>query len=144
MRTIAAIVIAASLVGCATNTTAPSQAVTAQPHRIYWDNATGDSYAIKITRDTGLMGSLCMTRIAVNGKNAADLNQGESVVFKVPTGKHVLSAWQISGGTSSGRTFCDGNPMRLEVNVSGISGDNIAYRYSYGGSGFPSLTVTSF
>jgi hypothetical protein len=144
VKGIAAIIIAASVIGCATSTTAPSQTVTAQPHRIYWDNATGDSYAIKISRDTGQMGSLCMTRIAVDGKNAADLNPGEGVVFKVPAGEHLLSVWQISGGSSSGKTFCDGNPMRQEVNVVGTSGDSIAYRYSYSGSGSPSLTATSF
>lgn len=144
MRSIAAIMIAASLMGCATSSTAPSQAVTAQLHRIYWDDAAENSYAIKITRDTGRMGSLCITRIAVNGKNAADLNPGESVVFKVSAGEHLLSAWQISGGSSSGKTFCDGSPMRQEVNITGTSGDNIPYRYSYSGSGSPSLTPTSF
>lgn len=144
MRIFALTIILALVTACATNTTAPSQAISAQPHRIYWENATQDSFAIKITRDTGQMGSLCMTRIALNEKTAADLNQGESVVLKVPAGQHILSAWQVSGGSSPGKTFCDGNPMRQDVTVSGNSGDSVAYRYSYSGSGYPTLTVTAF
>ncbi|RLA50562.1 MAG: hypothetical protein DRR42_12805 [Gammaproteobacteria bacterium] len=140
---VGAIVLSLSFLGgCATSTISPSQAAIPEEQRVYWDDAAANSYTLKITRDTGQMGSLCTTRLAIDDELAADIHPGESVTFKVPAGKHEFSAWQISGG-KWGAGFCDKNPMRQDISVSRNSGENITYRYSYAGSGLPSLTTSS-
>lgn len=56
-----------------------------------------------IKRDSGFMGSACMTRVYVDGKEVADLDTAQKVTVYPKIGDHIFSAWpkgMCGGGMS--------------------------------------------
>ena len=108
-----------------------------------WQNATS-GYTIKVTRDAGLVGGACPTRIYIDGKNAADLRPAETVTFVVAEGRHILGGGPSpdAGGLCSG--FKSSERYRRETDASGKQGDTLSFRFGLGANGEPSLTPTAF
>lgn len=134
--------LALGLTGCATSSITPMQVSDAPANRVYWTNFAGAGYRIKVSRDAGQMGSLCMTQVSVDGKHAADLGQAESVVFKVSPGSHKLRA-SPSLATSVCKNFYSAAQFDVQVAVSGAAGDVRFYRYGFNGSGIPFLSPSA-
>lgn len=130
--------------GCATHSVEPEFATTADQNRTFWTDAAGDSYQIKVIRDNGQMGSLCLARITIDGKDAADLKNGESAVFKVAPGAHKLHAAPAPVGMSLCKTFNASPNMQTSIDADGAAGAKVAYRYSFTSSGSPQLLATSW
>lgn len=133
-----ALVVAALCTGCATGGVSPMRVGDAASSRVYWDDHAGEGYRIKVTRDAGRMGSLCMTEIHLDGKLAAEIGQAESVVFKVAPGKHELMA-KPSLSTDLCKTFYSTPQVQMTQVVEGSAGEVKAYRYGFEGSGTPFL-----
>jgi len=129
------------LSGCATQSISPSQAVPVDQDRAAWVDATGDTYQIRVTRDTGQMGSLCLARISIDGKQAADLKMGESATFKVSPGTHLVKGSPALDSYLCKKFYSAPN-MQAQVSTEGVAGDARAYRYSFTASGTPELIAT--
>ncbi|WP_455648508.1 hypothetical protein [Kluyvera sp.] len=87
-----------------------------------------------IKRDSGFMGSACMTRVYVDGKEVADLDTSQKVTVYPKVGDHIFSAWPkgvCGGGMSeqSGKVTEDGVLM---------------YRVGYGTNGDFGIYPTAF
>jgi len=131
--------IAMSLAGCATGAVSPMVVTDAPKSRVYLDDFAGEGLRIKVSRDAGKMGSLCMTQIFVDGKLAAEIGQAETVIFKVSPGTHTLAA-APSLANSTCKTFYSASQFRVEATVSGAPGEVRIYRYGFSGSGLPVLS----
>jgi hypothetical protein len=128
------------LVGCATSSVPPVLIGDTPSNRIYWDNYAGEGFRIKITRDTGTMGSLCMTQIFIDGQLAAEIGQGEAVVFRVQTGsREIKVAPAVKNETCA--TFYSTPEFRITRTIIGSPGDLKDLRYGFASSGVPFLTV---
>ena len=134
--------LAISLCGCATSSAPPVRVDDTPSNRVYFDQFQGDGYRIKIARDVGKMGSLCMTQVFVDGKLAAEIGQGEAVVFKVSPGEHRLKAAPALKNSTC-QTFYSSPQMQVEVTVTGSVGDFKDFRYGFAGNGTPFLTAPS-
>ncbi len=130
--------VAAMLSGCATSGVSPMLVSDVASSRVYWEDFAGEGYRIKVTRDAGKMGSLCMTQLFVDGKLAAEIGQAESAVFKVAPGGHTLKA-APSLTTSVCRSFYSAPQFQLEVAIMGEPGEVKTYRYGFSASGVPAL-----
>lgn len=132
-----------ALTGCATKPPAAGAALPVPAARIAWANAA-DGYSIRVTRDIGYSGSACATRIYIDGRSAADIEPGETVVFVVTPGRHILGA---SPSPAEGKLCTAGGSverMRREVDASGEKGDSLSFRFGKGANGEPSITPTAF
>jgi hypothetical protein len=127
------------LAGCATGAVSPMIVSDAPKARVYLDDYIGDGYRIKITRDAGKMGSLCMTQIFIDGKLAAEIGQAEAAIFKVSPGVHILKA-SPARASSTCKTFYSAPQFQVETTVDGAAGDVRIYQYGFSGSGLPALT----
>lgn len=131
-----------ALGGCATSSVAPVQVSDTPANRVYWNNFVGAGYRIKVSRDAGQMGSLCMTQVYLDGKHAADLGQAESAVFEVSPGSHELSAAPALA-TYLCKKFYSAPQFHVQVTVDGAAGDVKFYRYGFNGSGLPYLNPSA-
>jgi hypothetical protein len=93
-----------------------------------------NSALVTVKRDKGLGGSICSTRIFVNGRPIADIRVSEKVVLYLPEGNYILSAWPngICGGGMS------------EVRISVKAGEHLNFRVGYGSNGDFSINPTAF
>lgn len=142
IKTVVAIIGVALLSGCATTGVSPIQTGDAPANRVYLDAFSGDGYRIKISRDSGQMGSMCFTQVFVDGKIAADIGLAESAMFKVSPGEHVLRA-SPTQASSLCRKIYSASQFQMQVTINGMPGDVKAYRYGFGGSGLPFLVPAS-
>lgn len=133
--------LAVLLAACATQPVAPDAAAPVPAARVHWANVDG-GYTIRVTRDTGYVGSLCATRLYLNGAPAADMERGETVEFRVGAGRNILGAGPspIEGKLCTAGGAVDG--MRREIDASGKAGDALKFRVSIGGGVI--LTPTAF
>ncbi len=79
-----------------------------------------------VTRDSGLMGAACSTRIYVDGEPIIDLDTSEKFEFYLPVGDHVL-------GARANGIFCGGGSSGVEVTIA--ENRTKIYRVSSGQSG---------
>lgn len=134
----------AVLSACATKPVASSDANPAPPSRVYISAATGETYQIRITRDAGFAGAGCPTRIYLDGKDAADLEPSETVVFTVSSGRHLIGASPSPLGGKMCSAFDAAARHRREVEVIAASGEVRNYRFSISASGVVALDPTAF
>ena len=139
MRTLAFCALAgAMLSGCATYSLSPMVVADAPTSRVYWDHYAGEGHRIKVTRNAGQMGSLCMTKLSVDGRLAAEIGQGEAVVFKVSPGSHVLKA-SPSLTTSTCQTFYSAPQFHIQVTIDTHAGGLTELQYGFHASGLPAF-----
>ena len=137
--TILAVLAALLLAGCATGAVSPMVVSDAPRSRVYLDDFGGDGYRIKLTRDAGRMGSLCMTQVFIDGKLAAEIGQAETVIFKVSPGTHTLGA-SPALASSICKKFYSSPQFHVETTVDGDAGEVRIYQYGFSGSGIPVLS----
>ncbi len=138
-------VIAATLLSaCATKPISSSDAIQAPANRVYVSAATGDTYQIRITRDAGFAGSGCPARIYLDGKDAADLEAAETVLFTVSVGRHMIGASPSPLGGKMCSAFDAAARHRREAEVAASSGETRNYRFSISASGVTSLDPSAF
>jgi len=94
------------LAGCATKPVTNEQAKDVPAKQIIDSTLlvkNADSGKVIIKRDSGFMGSACLTRVYVDGKDVADLDTAEKVTVYPKSGDHIFSAWPkgICGGGMS-------------------------------------------
>ncbi|HEV6969041.1 MAG TPA: hypothetical protein VK305_26910, partial [Roseateles sp.] len=87
---------AALVAGCATAPVTDAEASPVPVDRIL-DNSVLASRPgtgqVTVKRDSGLGGSACSTRVFVNAKPVADIRTSEKVVFHLPPGEYIFSAF---------------------------------------------------
>ena len=128
--------------GCATGAVSPMAATDVPKSRVYLDDYSGDGLRIKLSRDVGKMGSLCMSQVFVDGKLAAEMGQAETVVFKVSPGTHSLRV-SPSLATSTCKSFYSAPQFTVEASVTGGAGEIRIYQYGFSGSGLPVLAPST-
>ena len=89
-----------------------------------WCKKEGTGKVI-IKRDSGFMGSACMTRIYIDGKEIADLDTAEKAVIYPVIGTHIFSAWP--------KGMCGGGMSEQSGEVT--EGKTLMYRVGYGTNG---------
>jgi hypothetical protein len=88
MKRLVFFVIATSMISaCSTKPT--MNATTVAP--MLYNTVTADTATVKITRDSGVLGSACNTYVFVDDKQVASLRPAESATLYVPRGRHILS-----------------------------------------------------
>ena len=125
------------LCGCATKPVTNEQATEVPDNQIINKtllNPGAETGKVIIKRDSGFMGSACLTRVYVDGKEIADLDTAQKVTLYPGLGEHIFSAWPkgiCGGGMSeqSGRVVKDGLLM---------------YRIGYGTNGDFGIYPTAF
>jgi hypothetical protein len=128
---------AVSVSGCATSPVSSSSAPDVPPQRIINSSLTTPfqgAALLVVTRDRGLMGSACNSRVFIDGQPIADLAPGERVVAYVLEGEHVV------GATATG--ICGGGTAETGAAVK--AGQSKAYRISSGQGGDYAISATAF
>ena len=87
-----------------------------------------------IKRDSGFMGSACMTRVYVDGKEVADLDTAQKVTVYPKIGDHIFSAWP-KGMCGGGMSEQSG-----KVTDTGV----LMFRVGYGTNGDFGIYPTAF
>ncbi|HCM9594688.1 TPA: hypothetical protein N5O41_000927 [Enterobacter bugandensis] len=87
-----------------------------------------------IKRDSGFMGSACMTRVYVDGKEVADLDTAQKVTVYPTIGEHIFSAWP--------KGMCGGGMSEQSGKVT--EGDVLMFRVGYGTNGDFGIYPTAF
>lgn len=87
-----------------------------------------------IKRDSGFMGSACMTRVYVDGKEIADLDTAQKVTVYPKVGDHIFSAWP--------KGMCGGG---MSEQSGKVTEDNVLmFRIGYGTNGDFGIYPTAF
>ena len=82
----------------------PVEFVNSTPsHRVYAFQGFGES-TLRVIRDSGFHGAAFDALVLIDGQPAADLDQGESAVFKLPAGDHVVSV-KLTGSPVAAASF---------------------------------------
>lgn len=123
--------------GCATAPISDAEATPVPVERVLDESVMVRSPGtgqITVKRDSGLGGSACSSRVFVNAKPIADLRTSEKVVFHLPPGEYIFSAFPngVCGGSMS------------EVRGTVRDGSAIAFRIGYGTSGDFTINATAF
>lgn len=87
---------ALALVGCTTQAPTQSQIkpVPADRALAYQSASDGDATII-VTRDVGFAGGGCFAGLYLDGDLVAKLDTGERASLCVPSGRHVIGAWNV-------------------------------------------------
>jgi hypothetical protein len=125
------------MVGCATKPVSNEMAKDVPAKQIIDSSLLAKkegSGKVIIKRDSGFMGSACMTRVYIDGKEIADLDTAQKITVYPSYGDHIFSAWPkgvCGGGMSeqSGRVANDRDLM---------------YRIGYGTNGDFGIYPTAF
>ncbi len=80
------------------------------------------------------MGSACMTRVYLDGKEIADLDTAQKAVIYPKVGNHIFSAWP--------KGMCGGGMSEQSGTV--IDGKTLMYRIGYGTNGDFGIYPTAF
>jgi hypothetical protein len=98
------------LAGCGTATQHDTAIRDAVANRVFLYQSPNDGDAtLTVTRENGLFGGGCSSRLSIDDKFAADIEIGEQVTFHLPNGQHSL------GLESSGA--CQNNPVHADANI---------------------------
>lgn len=92
------------LSGCATTPLPSSQATPAPAERVlaFQEKSPANNASLVLTRDEGFLGSGCYYALWINGKLSARFATGETAVFFIEPGEHVLRA----GRDPQGQGLC--------------------------------------
>jgi len=129
MKKILLAMVLLGLTGCATKPVTNEQAKDVPASQIIDKTMLSkkeNTGAVIIKRDSGFMGSACLTRVYIDGKEIADLDTSEKVTVYPLVGEHIFSAWPkglCGGGMSeqSGKVNTD-KPLMYRVGY-GTNGD---------------------
>jgi len=129
MKKILLAMVLLGLTGCATKPVTNEQAKDVPVSQIIDKTMLSkkeNTGAVIIKRDSGFMGSACLTRVYIDGKEIADLDTSEKVTVYPLVGEHIFSAWPkglCGGGMSeqSGKVNTD-KPLMYRVGY-GTNGD---------------------
>lgn len=89
MKKIALVLVLMGLSGCVTEAVSTREAKLVPPERILVEGH-GDAELI-VTRDKGwLVGGGCFTSLTLDGKHIARIGTGETLSYKVESGRHIL------------------------------------------------------
>ncbi|MEN0627970.1 hypothetical protein AAIG33_11060 [Phytobacter ursingii] len=125
------------LSGCATKPVSNEQAKAVPQQQIFNKELlvkkprTGE---VVIKRDAGFMGSACLTRVYVDGKDVADLDTAQKVVVYPIVGEHIISAWP--------KGICGGGMSEQSAKVE--SDRILIFRIGYGTNGDFGIYPTAF
>jgi hypothetical protein len=98
------------LAGCGTASQHDTAIRDAVANRVFLYQSPNDGDAtLMVTRENGLFGGGCSSRLSIDQKFAADIEIGEQVTFHLPNGQHTL------GLESSGA--CQMAPAQADVNI---------------------------
>ncbi|EHK2055064.1 hypothetical protein OGY14_21630 [Citrobacter sp. Cpo073] len=131
------ILLAVMMVGCATKPVTNEQAKDVPAKQII-DNTmlvkNDGTGKVIIKRDSGFMGSACLTRVYVDGKEVADLDTAEKVTVYPKLGDHIFSAWP--------KGVCGGGMSEQSGKVT--ENATLMYRIGYGTNGDFGIHPTAF
>ncbi|EAN4435023.1 hypothetical protein GEM49_13395 [Salmonella enterica] len=131
------ILLAVMMVGCATKPVTNEQAKNVPAKQII-DNTmlvkNDGTGKVIIKRDSGFMGSACLTRVYVDGKEVADLDTAEKVTVYPKLGDHIFSAWP--------KGVCGGGMSEQSGKVT--ENTTLMYRIGYGTNGDFGIHPTAF
>ncbi|AWS96465.1 hypothetical protein M5R23_05800 [Citrobacter freundii] len=131
------ILLAVLMVGCATKPVTNEQAKDVPVKQII-DNTmlvkNDGTGKVIIKRDSGFMGSACLTRVYVDGKEVADLDTAEKVTVYPKLGDHIFSAWP--------KGVCGGGMSEQSGKVTESA--TLMYRIGYGTNGDFGIHPTAF
>lgn len=136
MRTIA-LLFAVFLTGCATKPISTEQAKPAPAKQILDETlfskkpGTGE---VVIKRDSGYVGSACLSRVYVDGHEVADLDPEQKITIYPALGDHIFSAWP--------KGMCGGGMSEQAGKV--IEGKVLTYRIGYGSGSEFGIYPTAF
>ncbi|MGK1298459.1 hypothetical protein ACRE80_26930 [Klebsiella pneumoniae] len=137
MKKIALALVIVGISGCATNPVTNEQAQNIPAKQIldssFFSKKEGTGEVI-IKRDSGVMGSACMTRVYLDGKEIADLDTAQKAVIYPKVGNHIFSAWP--------KGMCGGGMSEQSGTV--IDGKTLMYRIGYGTNGDFGIYPTAF
>ena len=90
--------------------------------RVYAFQGSGE-YTLRVIRDSGFHGAAFDALVLIDGRRAADLGQGESAVFKLPAGDHVVSV-QVTGSPVAATSFslAAGKTTTARVSTGAVAG----------------------
>lgn len=137
MKKIVLALVIFGITGCATKPVTNEQAKNIPSKQILNSSllskkeGTGE---VIIKRDSGFMGSACMTRVYIDGKEIADLDTAEKVVVYPVTGEHIFSAWP--------KGVCGGGMSEQSGKVT--EDKTLMYRIGYGTNGDFGIYPTAF
>ncbi|MFS6858910.1 hypothetical protein [Citrobacter freundii] len=131
------ILLAVMMVGCATKPVTNEQAKDVPAKQII-DNTmlvkNDGTGKVIIKRDSGFMGSACLTRVYVDGKEIADLDTAEKITVYPKLGDHIFSAWP--------KGVCGGGMSEQSGKVTESA--TLMYRIGYGTNGDFGIHPTAF
>ena len=137
MKKIALALVIVGISGCATKPVTNEQAQNIPAKQIldssFFSKKEGTGEVI-IKRDSGVMGSACMTRVYHDGKEIADLDTAQKAVIYPKVGNHIFSAWP--------KGMCGGGMSEQSGTV--IDGKTLMYRIGYGTNGDFGIYPTAF
>ena len=137
MKKIALALVIVGISGCATKPVTNEQAQNIPAKQIldssFFSKKEGTGEVI-IKRDSGVMGSACMTRVYLDGKEIADLDTAQKAVIYPKVGNHIFSAWP--------KGVCGGGMSEQSGTV--IDGKTLMYRIGYGTNGDFGIYPTAF
>ncbi|AYW20387.1 hypothetical protein DTA24_17905 [Klebsiella sp. P1CD1] len=137
MKKIALALVIVGINGCATKPVTNEQAQNIPAKQIldssFFSKKEGTGEVI-IKRDSGVMGSACMTRVYLDGKEIADLDTAQKAVIYPKVGNHIFSAWP--------KGMCGGGMSEQSGTV--IDGKTLMYRIGYGTNGDFGIYPTAF
>lgn len=126
-----------SLVGCATQPIPTAEAKFVPDIRIndrtYFQPSPGTGI-VTVKRDSGFGGSACNTSVYTDGNLAAQLAPSEKIVFHMPEGTHIISAWPNNP--------CGGGMVEVDASVK--ANKPLTFRIGYGSNGDFGLYPTAF
>jgi hypothetical protein len=134
MRNLSAVFLAGLLAGCATS---PISAGDATPGKVIAfqlappHTATGE---FVVTRDVGMMGAACKTRVFIDSTLFAELTQGQTATAHLTPGEH------IAGVENGG--ICGGGVAQASFVI--VEGATRYYRIAGGQSGDLKIEPTAF
>ena len=82
--------------GCSTNPA--TNPTTVAP--VLYSNPSSNAVPVKITRDSGMVGSACGINVLVDDNQVGKLRSSESLSLFIPAGRHILSI--ATGGICGG------------------------------------------
>lgn len=137
MKKIALALVIVGISGCATKPVTNEQAQNIPAKQIldssFFSKKEGTGEVI-IKRDSGVMGSACMTRVYLDGKEIANLDTAQKAVIYPKVGNYIFSAWP--------KGMCGGGMSEQSGTV--IDGKTLMYRIGYGTNGDFGIYPTAF
>lgn len=136
-RILAVIALAALITGCATKPISTELAKSV-PEKQILDKSLltpkENTGKVIIKRDSGFMGSGCLSTVYVDGKEIANLDPAEKIEIYPSVGRHIFSAWP--------KGLCGGGMSEQEGVV--VNDKTIMYRIGYGTNGDYGIYPTAF